>query len=87
MKSVRRACCGYGGGEYNWNGIVKCGHEEIVDGEWHKYTVCENRSEYMMWDAMHTTDAFNFHIAEALVKGEYMTPEFFMKEICPPQKQ
>jgi len=82
LKYVHKACCGYGGGDYNFNMVVKCGKDGILNGKLQKATVCENRSEYMMWDAMHPTDAFAFHIAQAFLRGENMQPAFHFKEMC-----
>jgi phospholipase/lecithinase/hemolysin len=82
LKYVHKACCGWGGGEYNYHWGVKCGKDGIVDGELRKATVCENRSEYMLWDHLHPTEAFAFHIAQAFLRGEHMQPPFYIKETC-----
>ncbi|KAG0597746.1 hypothetical protein M758_12G018500 [Ceratodon purpureus] len=82
LKYTHKSCCGYGGGEYNFDLYIKCSEERIIDGELRKANVCENRSEYMMWDAIHPTDAFTFHIAQAFLHGRHMEPPFFIKEMC-----
>jgi hypothetical protein len=82
LKYVRKICCGYGGGEYNFNREVMCSADGIIDGQIRKATVCENRSEYMLWDAIHPTDAFTFHIAQAFLNGQHMEPPFYIKEMC-----
>lgn len=84
LKYTHKACCGYGGGDYNWdfNKKVFCGAPGIVDGKLTTATVCSNRSEYLMWDGTHPTQEFAFHIAQAFLNGKFMTPGYQIKHVC-----
>ena len=82
---MHKACCGFGGGDYNCNESVWCGTDEFVNGQVLKASVCENRSEYLSWDGIHPTESFAFHIAQAFLNGEHMQPPTFIKEMCSPQ--
>lgn len=55
------ACCGGGGGPYNFNYAAFCGTP--------KSTTCEDPSEFISWDGIHFTEAANELMAQAVLKG------------------
>ncbi|KAF0892752.1 hypothetical protein E2562_017715 [Oryza meyeriana var. granulata] len=55
------ACCGGGGGPYNFNMTAFCGAAGA--------TACAVPSEYVSWDGVHFTEAANRHIACAVLNG------------------
>ncbi|CAB4306597.1 unnamed protein product [Prunus armeniaca] len=60
-----KACCG-GGGPYNFNSSVQCGNAGA--------TVCENPSQFINWDGMHSTEAAYRLMTKALLQGNYTFP-------------
>ncbi|KAF6150246.1 hypothetical protein GIB67_000120 [Kingdonia uniflora] len=57
-----KAYCGYGGGPYNFNSKIICGDNPAAKA-------CSNRGDYLSWDAIHFTDAFNQRFVEEMMKG------------------
>ncbi|KAL6641166.1 hypothetical protein ACP70R_019347 [Stipagrostis hirtigluma subsp. patula] len=55
------ACCGGGGGPYNFNFTAFCGTPAS--------TTCADPSEYVSWDGIHFTEAANRLIARAMLRG------------------
>ncbi|KAL6883405.1 hypothetical protein ACP4OV_010819 [Aristida adscensionis] len=55
------ACCGAGGGAYNFNFTAFCGDPGS--------TACAEPSKYVSWDGIHFTEAANRFIASAVLKG------------------
>ncbi|RCV42910.1 hypothetical protein SETIT_9G253300v2 [Setaria italica] len=58
------ACCGGGGGPYNFNYTAFCGTP--------KSTTCADPSEYISWDGIHLTEAAHEFIAHAML-GEVLS--------------
>ncbi|KAF3336941.1 GDSL esterase/lipase [Carex littledalei] len=69
-------CCGYGGGQLNYDSRVPCGHTKILDGVPVTATGCNDTSEHVNWDGIHYTEAANFHVASRILKGIYSDPPF-----------
>nr|CAB3457934.1 unnamed protein product [Digitaria exilis] len=61
------ACCGAGGGKYNFDLSARCGMTGAT-------TACRNRSARLSWDGVHPTEAANKMIADAWLNGPYCTP-------------
>uniref|UniRef100_A0A8R7UKW3 GDSL esterase/lipase n=1 Tax=Triticum urartu TaxID=4572 RepID=A0A8R7UKW3_TRIUA len=61
------ACCGAGGGKYNFDLSARCG----MDGA---TVACRHPSARLSWDGIHPTEAANKVIAGALLRGPYCTP-------------
>lgn len=61
-KAKFKACCGYGGDPYNYTPLVACGKNPAAK-------VCTNRGEYISWDGVHFTEAFNQRFVDQLAKG------------------
>jgi hypothetical protein len=63
---VLKACCGSGGGTYNWDPNAICAMPRV--------TACENPAAYVSWDGVHYTEAMNRHVAEGWLNGPYAQP-------------
>ncbi|KAI3454956.1 hypothetical protein Pfo_011619 [Paulownia fortunei] len=68
FKEEYKACCGYGGGEYNFDVFNTCG------SPWS--TSCTNPSQYINWDGAHFTEAVYKVIANSFFNGSYCSPPF-----------
>ncbi|GJY60914.1 SGNH hydrolase-type esterase domain-containing protein [Tanacetum coccineum] len=68
-----KACCGGGGGPYNFNLLVECGLPSA--------TVCDQPDTYVSWDGIHLTEAAYKIISKNLYHGPYTTPKF--NSLCP----
>ncbi|CAK8544881.1 unnamed protein product [Lathyrus sativus] len=77
-----KACCGYGGGEYNFNPKVYCGDTKEIDGKKVTATACDDPYKYVSWDGIHTTDAANKLITDAILNGSYFDPPFPFQQHC-----
>ncbi|KAF8389967.1 hypothetical protein HHK36_024487 [Tetracentron sinense] len=63
-----KACCGYGGGPYNYSPLVFCGQNPAAKA-------CSNPREYMSWDGIHLTDSFSQQFVEEMMEGmHYLKP-------------
>ncbi|RAL42021.1 hypothetical protein DM860_018195 [Cuscuta australis] len=67
------ACCGYGGGQYNFNYTTLCG----VPG----FEVCEKRSEHVNWDGFHYTEAANKFVATQILSTRYSSPQLALADV------
>ncbi|XP_050916991.1 GDSL esterase/lipase At4g01130 isoform X2 [Lathyrus oleraceus] len=77
-----KACCGYGGGEYNFNPKVYCGESKEIDGKKVTATACDDPYKYVSWDGIHTTEAANKLITHAILNGSYFDPPFPFQQHC-----
>lgn len=68
LKERYRACCGYGGGEYNFDVFNTCGTPLS--------TACKNPNEYLNWDGAHFTEAAYKIMADLFLNGSYCSPPF-----------
>ncbi|KAH6829144.1 hypothetical protein C2S53_014838 [Perilla frutescens var. hirtella] len=62
---ILRACCGGGGGEYNYNSQAVCGFPGSSS--------CDDPFTHVSWDGLHLTEAAYTQIAQALLQGDYIT--------------
>jgi phospholipase/lecithinase/hemolysin len=62
-----KACCGAGGGKYNFDVTARCGMEGVT-------VACKDPSARLSWDGIHPTEELNKVIAGALLRGPYCTP-------------
>jgi hypothetical protein len=76
LKHGARACCGYGGGTYNFDRDVYCGDSKVVNGEAATAGACADPQNYVSWDGIHATEAANSRIAYAVISGSYSYPPF-----------
>lgn len=63
-----KACCGAGGGPYNYNIFDGCGSAESSG--------CAKPSEYVNWDGVHLTEAMYKVMFDMFVHGNYTHPSF-----------
>ncbi|KAG9445020.1 hypothetical protein H6P81_016360 [Aristolochia fimbriata] len=64
-----KACCGYGGGPYNYSPLVSCGKDPEAKS-------CSDPSKYTSWDGLHLTDAFSGKFVGEIMKesSSYLRP-------------
>nr|GMD61917.1 GDSL esterase/lipase At4g01130-like [Ipomoea batatas] len=82
LKYGTKACCGYGGGDYNFNKEVFCGNTKVVNGQTASARACEDPYNYVSWDGIHATDAANKLTAKAIFNGSYFDPPFPLQHFC-----
>ncbi|XP_052162855.1 GDSL esterase/lipase ACHE-like isoform X2 [Oryza glaberrima] len=76
-------CCGYGGGEYNFDRDIRCGGKVEVNGT----SVlagksCEDPSRSVSWDGVHFTEAANRFVFEQIVGGKLSDPPVPLRQAC-----
>ncbi|CAN6179238.1 unnamed protein product [Urochloa humidicola] len=81
LKYGTKACCGYGGGVYNFNQNVYCGNSKVVNGQTVTAAACGDPQNYVSWDGIHATEAANKMIAYAVTSGSYSYPP---SKLCSP---
>ncbi|CAD6337614.1 unnamed protein product [Miscanthus lutarioriparius] len=79
-----RACCGYGGGTYNFNQDVYCRNSKVVNGKTATAGACGDPQNYVSWDGIHATQAANNKIAYAVISASYSYPPFDLSKLCSP---
>ncbi|KAF6162079.1 hypothetical protein GIB67_008208, partial [Kingdonia uniflora] len=77
-----KACCGVGGGDYNYNPEVFCGNTKVVNGKSLTATACSDPQNYISWDGIHATEAANKQITSAILSGSYFDPPFALNQRC-----
>ncbi|GKU87996.1 hypothetical protein SLEP1_g2312 [Rubroshorea leprosula] len=82
LKYGTRACCGYGGGAYNFDPKLYCGNTKLIDGKNVTASACNDPNYYVSWDGIHTTEAANRLITQAILNGSYFDPPFPLHELC-----
>ncbi|TVU08670.1 hypothetical protein EJB05_42081, partial [Eragrostis curvula] len=65
--STRKACCGAGGGEYNFDWTRMCGAEGTA--------ACAEPSKYVSWDGIHMTQAAYRAMSRLIYHGKYLEPQ------------
>ncbi|KAK4410800.1 GDSL esterase/lipase [Sesamum angolense] len=68
FKEQYKACCGHGGGPYNFDVFNTCGSQSSSS--------CTNPSEYINWDGAHLTEAANKVLTNLFLNGTYCSPPF-----------
>ncbi|KAL2480264.1 GDSL esterase/lipase [Abeliophyllum distichum] len=76
LKYGTKACCGEGGGAYNFNPKVFCGNNKIINRQTLNATACSDPYNYVSWDGIHGTEAANKLVAYAILNGSYSHPAF-----------
>lgn len=74
MQHGATACCGYGGGSYNYNQQGLCGDP--------KASACSDPQNYVSWDGTHLTEAANKIMAYNIVGGSNSDPGFSLNQYC-----
>ncbi|KAL1198114.1 GDSL esterase/lipase [Cardamine amara subsp. amara] len=84
MKHGIRACCGYGGGPYNFDHKLYCGNTKMIGNYSATAKACRDPHNYVSWDGIHTTETANHHISMAILDGSISYPAFTLNKLCPP---
>lgn len=82
LKYGTRACCGQGGGPYNFNPQVFCGNTKLINGSTLTATACEDPSKYVSWDGIHATEAANRIVTLAILNGSSFDPPYPLHRVC-----
>ncbi|XP_039011942.1 GDSL esterase/lipase At4g01130-like isoform X2 [Hibiscus syriacus] len=77
-----RACCGYGGGKYNFHPEVYCGNSKVMNGSKVTAMACKDPNNYVSWDGIHATEAANKLTTLAILNGSYFDPPFPLHSLC-----
>ncbi|KAL8028136.1 hypothetical protein ABFX02_14G140100 [Erythranthe guttata] len=76
------ACCGYGGGSYNFDPQVFCGNTKEMNGQKVTASACGDPEKYVSWDGIHLTENANKIKASAILSGSYFDPQFSLNQLC-----
>ncbi|KAJ9539214.1 hypothetical protein OSB04_031947 [Centaurea solstitialis] len=79
LKYSTVACCGNGGGSYNYNPKVFCGNNKVVNGKNLTASACTDPENYVSWDGVHTTEAANKIIVDVILGDGFTDPPFKIK--------
>ncbi|KAL6552490.1 hypothetical protein OROHE_007854 [Orobanche hederae] len=82
MKYGTRACCGYGGGAYNFDTKVYCGNTKTIEGRNLTANACVDPYNYVSWDGIHATEAANKIVAYAILNDSIFDPPFSFHNMC-----
>ncbi|MED6111290.1 hypothetical protein PIB30_051144 [Stylosanthes scabra] len=74
LKHNTRACCGHGGGDYNFEPKIMCGNMAA--------SACDDPENYVSWDGIHFTEAANKIVARAILDGSISHPHFPLQQHC-----
>ncbi|KAF2315239.1 hypothetical protein GH714_038549 [Hevea brasiliensis] len=75
-----KACCGHGGGTYNFDSQVFCGNTKVINGSNVTASACDDPYNYVSWDGIHATEAANKFITMAILNGSYSDPPFSLQQ-------
>ncbi|KAK9076377.1 hypothetical protein SSX86_004711 [Deinandra increscens subsp. villosa] len=70
------ACCGNGGGRYNFNPKVFCGSTKFINNQNLTASACDDPENYVSWDGIHATEAANKIVVDAIFGGDFTDPPF-----------
>nr|AAY41078.1 lanatoside 15-O-acetylesterase [Digitalis grandiflora] len=82
LKYGTKACCGYGGGSFNFNQQVFCSYSKLINGKNVTANACKDPQNYVSWDGIHATEAANKHVARAILEGSHFDPPFSFHKLC-----
>ncbi|KAL5859594.1 hypothetical protein ACOSQ3_000897 [Xanthoceras sorbifolium] len=82
LKYGTKACCGYGGGDYNFDPQVYCGNTKEINERTVTARACSDPGNYVSWDGIHATEAANKLVTEAILNGSYFDPPFPLHQLC-----
>ncbi|KAH7292164.1 hypothetical protein KP509_29G054000 [Ceratopteris richardii] len=69
------ACCGYGGGKYNYNSDVTCGGPgKLINGTYAVAEKCMDPSLHIIWDSLHPVESFCRYLAQGVLEGTHLNP-------------
>ncbi|PIN26557.1 Alpha-L-fucosidase [Handroanthus impetiginosus] len=82
MQHGTTACCGYGGGSYNFNQQVFCGYSKVINGQTVTASACSDPQNYVSWDGIHLTEAANKIVAYSILGSSVFEPSFSLSQYC-----
>ncbi|XP_048567372.1 GDSL esterase/lipase ACHE-like [Triticum urartu] len=83
-----RVCCGYGGGEYNFDRDIRCGDKVQANGTSALAgKSCEDPSRSVSWDGVHFTEAANKFVFDQIVDGALSDPPVPLRRACQGKRQ
>ncbi|OMO64375.1 Lipase, GDSL [Corchorus capsularis] len=82
LKYGTKACCGHGGGIYNFDPQVYCGNTKVINGTNVTASACKDPENYVSWDGVHATEAANKLTTLAILNGSYSHPSFPLHKFC-----
>lgn len=82
LKHGTKACCGYGGGPYNFDPRVVCGSMKKINKSILTASACKDPYNYVSWDGIHATEAANKIVTLAILNGSYSHPPFSLHNLC-----
>ncbi|KGN45708.1 GDSL esterase/lipase At4g01130 [Cucumis sativus] len=82
LKYSTKACCGHGGGPYNFDPTILCGNSKKINNKILTATACSDPYNYVSWDGIHATEAANKLVALAILNGSYSDPPFSFQNLC-----
>uniref|UniRef100_A0A0C9RKU9 TSA: Wollemia nobilis Ref_Wollemi_Transcript_13171_1647 transcribed RNA sequence n=1 Tax=Wollemia nobilis TaxID=56998 RepID=A0A0C9RKU9_9CONI len=77
-----RACCGVGGGKYNYMSSIECAHTGTLNGQTVKADSCPDPASYVNWDGVHWTDQANRFLIKTILEGNHFEPAFSIASQC-----
>ncbi|KAK1295052.1 GDSL esterase/lipase [Acorus calamus] len=77
-----KACCGYGGGKYNFNRSIRCAIPTMVNGTLISAKSCKDPSTRITFDGYHFTEAANKWMFDHIHTGAYSDPPLSLEEAC-----
>ncbi|KAL0538159.1 hypothetical protein IC582_027161 [Cucumis melo] len=82
LKYSTKACCGHGGGPYNFDPTIFCGNSKKMNNKILTATACSDPYNYVSWDGIHATEAANKLVTLAILNGSYSDPPFSFQNLC-----
>ncbi|XP_062090586.1 GDSL esterase/lipase At4g01130 isoform X1 [Humulus lupulus] len=82
LKYGTKACCGHGGGAYNFDPKVYCGNTKVINNLTVTAEACGDPFNYVSWDGIHASEAANKVITKAILSGSYFDPPFPLSHLC-----
>ncbi|CAI9101187.1 OLC1v1038449C2 [Oldenlandia corymbosa var. corymbosa] len=82
LKYGTKACCGHGGGAYNYHAQVYCGESKVINGQKLSARACNDPQNYVSWDGIHATEAANRLTTYAILNGSNSDPPFPLHQFC-----
>ncbi|KAK8940247.1 GDSL esterase/lipase [Platanthera guangdongensis] len=77
-----RACCGYGGGDYNFDPRLYCGNTKDINGRSVTAMACSDPQNYVSWDGIHASEASNKLLTSVILNGSIFYPPFSLSDLC-----
>ncbi|KAJ4823116.1 hypothetical protein Tsubulata_046603 [Turnera subulata] len=82
LKYGTKACCGHGGGAYNFDAKLYCGNSKVINRRTVTATACRDPYSYVSWDGIHATEAANKLVTLAILNGSLFDPPFTLRRLC-----